>query len=186
MDLTGQVIIMAGCATPVAGMLARRLAGLGGRLVLIDRDTTPLLRIAAAFPGQIETLRLSLADDAACDRVAAHWGSCPALAMINALPLQETPEACASGRLVLERMFSAALAAAEAGRVLTLAPGGVAARVHLQQAAAARSRMAALGVRHATIVLNPGLTPEACAPLVATLLGPAGTLVDGAIVPLSP
>lgn len=72
LDVTGATSVVTGAAAGMGAEVARRLAGDGARLALIDRDASGLAAVAASLRGTGHTTHVvDLADDAAVAGVAA-------------------------------------------------------------------------------------------------------------------
>ena len=86
LELEGRVCVVSGAASGIGASLAQRLAGVGARVVLLDRDATALERKNSELQAQAsQTLALpcDISDvasvQAAADTVRARWGQAYAL-----------------------------------------------------------------------------------------------------------
>lgn len=59
-DINDRTVMIAGAGTAPGAGLARCFAGLGARVVAMDRDECAILDMAGAAPGQIETLQIDV------------------------------------------------------------------------------------------------------------------------------
>lgn len=138
--LQHRVCVVTGAASGIGASVAERLAQVGARVVLLDRDTQGLQRMHERLQAQgadFMTLSCDISDAAsvqsAADQVHARWGTCDAL-INNAGLLRSGGLADVSlddwnavlavnltGYLLCARAFGAAMRAAGAGSIVNVA-----------------------------------------------------------------
>lgn len=71
LTLAGNTTVITGAASGMGAAVARRLAGMGAALALLDRDAAGLASLAAALPGTVTTHVVDVRDDDAVAATAA-------------------------------------------------------------------------------------------------------------------
>jgi NAD(P)-dependent dehydrogenase (short-subunit alcohol dehydrogenase family) len=83
--LDGRTVVLTGASRGIGAVVARELAGLGARLVLVARDAAALEAVRGSLPGgPHRAAALDVADEAAWSRLAGDLGDGPVHGLVTA------------------------------------------------------------------------------------------------------
>lgn len=194
---SGRTVIIAGAGCAAGSVLAHGFAEAGARVVVIDREETAVLPLAASAPDRIDALCLDILRPEMCRQFASIWDTEPLAALIQLQILRHGDRPAMAIRSVAEmaRALQPGLAAT-GGQILYLCDSEAedattqSFRGAFERLAPVLQRQAAAGVAVTGLALPPGglgaVGEAAFVQLVMALEDLPGAQIGGALLPVLP
>ena len=187
-SVAGKTVLLAGAGCPLGVSLAHVMAEAGAIVIAADKDSTPLMALARAYPGRIEPLSLDFTSTQTLVTIGGIWGADPLDVIVSLLPLIRPDDLDAACRVpeILVRAFAPALATVGGMAVLAVPEARGPAHDHARRVALLalaeeldRLPDAPPGGVHALCLDpdaagDPGPVPDMILTLVGLLAAPAG------------